>query len=78
MAQLNGQVAVVTGDGSGIGRSTCECYAHEGAKVMVSDIDESNGNEVVRAIKDSGGEVLLCVQMFRVRKTASYCVVRLR
>ncbi len=28
----------------------------KGSKVMISDIDESNGNEVVRAIKDFGGE----------------------
>ncbi len=56
MAMLDGKVAVVTGGASGIGRTTCQFYAREGAKVVVSDVDEKAGRETVRLIQDAGGE----------------------
>lgn len=56
MRGLNGKVAIVTGGASGIGRSTALAFAREGVKVMVSDVDESGGNETVRLIEEKGGE----------------------
>lgn len=56
MQGLDGKVAIVTGSGSGIGRSTALLYAQEGVKVMVSDVDESGGNETVRLIEEQGGQ----------------------
>jgi NAD(P)-dependent dehydrogenase (short-subunit alcohol dehydrogenase family) len=56
MGILEGKITIVTGAGSGIGRSVAEIYAHEGAKVVVSDIDETQGNETVDLILSSGGE----------------------
>ena len=38
MAQLEGQVALVTGGGSGIGRAVVDRYVEEGARVCVMDI----------------------------------------
>lgn len=51
-----GKVALVTGAGSGIGESTALLYAKHGAKVVVSDINETGGNATVEKIKQMGGD----------------------
>lgn len=56
MSTLKDKVAIVTGAGSGIGKAIAELYAKEGAKVVVSDINEQHGNEVAELIKNQGGE----------------------
>jgi len=56
MTQFTGRVAMVTGAASGIGRTSAQFYAREGAKVVVSDIDEVGGLETVRLIKQEGSE----------------------
>jgi NAD(P)-dependent dehydrogenase (short-subunit alcohol dehydrogenase family) len=56
MSLLKDKVAVVSGAGSGIGRAIAETYAQEGAKVVVTDINEAHGEETVAAIKAAGGE----------------------
>jgi len=48
-------VAIVTGGGSGIGRAISLLYALEGAKIIVSDVDEKGGNETVAQIDAKGG-----------------------
>ncbi|TLV02447.1 SDR family NAD(P)-dependent oxidoreductase [Dyadobacter luticola] len=54
--QLLNKVAIVTGAGSGIGRSVALAYAAEGAKVVVSDIQEAEGLQTVEMIRQAGGE----------------------
>ena len=56
MEQFADKVALVTGGASGIGRTSAQFYAREGAKVAVSDIDEVGGPETVKLINQVGGE----------------------
>lgn len=58
MKLLEGKVAIITGAGSGIGKTVSLQYAAEGAKVVVSDIAEKGGNETVSEIKAKGGEAI--------------------
>lgn len=56
MHGLEGKVAVVTGGGSGIGRSTAIAFAAEGTKVVVADIAVDGGEQTVQIIQNSGFE----------------------
>lgn len=56
MGILENKVALVTGAGSGIGLAVAQAYAKEGAKVIVSDINEEHGMQAVEALKAHGGE----------------------
>ena len=47
---LQGQVAVVTGGGSGLGRATAEAFAARGARVAVVDLDRAAAEAVATAI----------------------------
>ncbi len=55
MARLKGKVALVTGGALGIGRSACLLMAREGAHVVVADLLESPGADVVKRIVAHGG-----------------------
>jgi NAD(P)-dependent dehydrogenase (short-subunit alcohol dehydrogenase family) len=54
-ADFAGQVAVVTGAGSGIGRSTALLLARLGAAVHAVDLDEERARAVVTEIETAGG-----------------------
>ena len=56
MSNLNGQVAIVTGSGKGIGKGIAKQLSLKGAKVVVATIDTEFGKETVEEIKQSGGD----------------------
>jgi NAD(P)-dependent dehydrogenase (short-subunit alcohol dehydrogenase family) len=56
--RLDGKVALITGAASGMGRSEAAIFAREGARVVVADLLEAEGRQVVADIKAAGGVAL--------------------
>ena len=54
--RLESKVAIITGGNSGIGETTAEVFAKEGAKVVLMARREVEGKAVETAIRDKGGE----------------------
>ena len=55
MTGLTGKVAIVTGGGSGLGEAIAKALAHEGVKVVISDINLPGAKRVAEDVSDSGG-----------------------
>jgi len=55
---VEGKIALITGAGSGMGRATAFVFAEAGAKVVVSDINEKQIDEVAKEIVSSEGTCL--------------------
>ncbi len=55
---LDGKTALVTGAARGIGRATAVTMAREGARVVVSDLDEGGVKETVALINAAGGQAV--------------------
>jgi NAD(P)-dependent dehydrogenase (short-subunit alcohol dehydrogenase family) len=62
MGQVDGKIAIVTGGASGIGAACAETLAHEGAKIVLTDIDDARGQELATGIRSAGGEALYLSQ----------------
>lgn len=54
MGSIDGQVAFITGAGSGIGRGVAERLAREGADIAVADIDLDGANETAELVRSAG------------------------
>ncbi|WP_024747103.1 glucose 1-dehydrogenase [Levilactobacillus namurensis] len=53
MARLDGKVAIVTGGVKGIGLATAKAFVKEGAKVVITDIDDQGSAEALQEIGDN-------------------------
>jgi NAD(P)-dependent dehydrogenase (short-subunit alcohol dehydrogenase family) len=56
--RLQGKVALITGAAHGMGETEAKMFAKEGARVVVADVDEAEGQQVVAGIAEVGGEAL--------------------
>jgi 3-oxoacyl-[acyl-carrier protein] reductase len=59
--RLKNKVAIVTGSGKGIGEGIALCFAEEGAKVVVNDLNEPDARHTVDTIKNKGGQAVAVV-----------------
>lgn len=66
--RLKDKIAIITGAGRGIGADTAKKFAKEGAKVVVTDINEEEVNKTVEEIGTDGGEAMGMVVNVVVRE----------
>lgn len=71
MKRLDNRVAIITGGAAGIGEATAIRFAHEGAKVVIWDLDQNRGDELVAKLTKDG----LVARFDRVN-TANYDEVK--
>ncbi len=79
--KIAGQVAIVTGGGSGLGRAMSLGLAREGAKVLIAEVREGEGKRVLEEILSHGGMGQLFLGNASQEKTAremvDFCLQRL-
>src|SRR5882762_5574308 len=58
MGQVEGKIAIVTGGASGIGAACVETLAREGARIVISDIDDLRGAALAAQITTGGQDAV--------------------
>ena len=81
MASLEGEVAFITGAGSGIGRGTAVRLARDGADICIADIDEDGAAETASMVREFGRDALTVktnvAVMSQVQDAVAACVSEL-
>ncbi|WP_052068064.1 SDR family NAD(P)-dependent oxidoreductase [Rhodococcoides fascians] len=55
--RLSGRVAIITGSGSGIGLGIARRFAHDGARVVIVDVDRTRAETAAEELRGIGAEV---------------------
>jgi len=85
MGQFEGQVAVITGAGGGIGRAEALLFAQEGARVVVNDLggardgqgsSDAPAEQVAAEIRERGGEAVASFDTVATREGAEAIVAK--
>ena len=56
MPILTNKVILVTGGSTGIGRATAEVLGAEGARVIIADLQDQEGEKTAAIVNDTGGD----------------------
>jgi NAD(P)-dependent dehydrogenase (short-subunit alcohol dehydrogenase family) len=56
--RLEDKVVVITGGGAGLGRECALLFAEEGARLVVSDVDEQRARNAAKAVNEAGGTAI--------------------
>ena len=58
MGRLDGKVALITGGGSGMGRVASALFANEGARVVLTDVNDDAGETAAKEVEAAGGQAV--------------------
>lgn len=72
--RLEGEVAIITGAGSGQGKAAAKIFADEGAKVVIAEWNSDSGNKVEESIKAKGNEAIFVETDVSDKNSVKYMV----
>src|SRR5215831_3207816 len=56
--RLKDKIAIITGAGQGIGAATARCFAAEGARVVVAEINSESGEAMAAQLTETGAQAI--------------------
>lgn len=72
--RLEGKTAIITGGATGIGEAICHKFASEGANVVVCGLPDDPVEEVVKNIRENGGQAIAFKGNISEESEAGKCV----
>lgn len=76
MGRLTGKVAIITGAGQGVGLGIAQCFADEGASLVITGRTESKLRDIAPDLTERGGRVTICSGDTRQRGDAARAIQR--